>query len=99
MALDILRVIFLLFFYIYIHVSLFPASSSPPPPVAGDIWRWLSVDDLFLAFKATFFFRFYFLLFLPASLPCRSEVWEWDWESASSTRVLACGIGVSMNFP
>ena len=74
-ALGVFRVIFLLGFSI--HFSLFHASSSPRPPhpVAGDM-AMLFVDDLFLPLKAWSSFHIT-LRTLPASLPCRSEVWEW----------------------
>ena len=44
------------------------------PPVAGGM-TMAFVDDFFLPLKARSSFHF-FLRTLPASLPCRSEVWE-----------------------
>ena len=53
----------------------FPMHLPRPPPVAGDMMM-VFVDDFFLPLKAGSSFHFVERT-LPASLPCRSEVWEW----------------------
>ena len=66
---DIFRLIFLLVFCI--HFSLFRASSSLPPPVAGDM-RVVLLDDFFLPLKARSSVHFVFTYFADfVALPFR----------------------------
>ena len=66
------------------------------PSVAGGV-AMAFVDDLFLPPKARS--SFIFLRTLPASLPCRSEVWDWLLRSRIFDSCSSSWIGVSINFP
>ena len=82
------------FFYVPFSLSL----HLPRPPPSRVTWRWFFVDDFFLPLKATLTFILV-LRTLPASLLCRSEVWEWVLGSRIFDSYFSCGIGVSINFP
>ena len=95
MVFGCFRFIFVLVFAI--HFSLFHASSSPPPPVAGDM-AMAFVDYFFLPIKARYLFHFLYVL---RGLHCLAvqRCGSGFWGAASSTHVLVRGIGVSINFP
>ena len=75
--------------------SLLHASFSPSPPL-WVAWQWLSLT--IHSCSQHWVLLSFCLRTLPASLPFRSEVWEWV-GAASLTHVLVRGTGVSMNLP
>ena len=73
MVFGVFRVFFLVF---GIHFSLFHETFSPSPPLRV-VWRCLSLTIYPCPLGLALFFSFFFRHTLSASLPRRSEVWEW----------------------